>query len=43
MPSGVDINMVCFPEGFLPIKGLPEVETFAQITRGVVPLVQKLP
>lgn len=41
-PFGVDINMVCFPEGVLPIGGLPKVDTFDQIIRGVVPLVQTL-
>jgi FkbM family methyltransferase len=39
---GVDINMVCFPDGILPITGLPKAESFAQIVRGEVPLVDKL-
>jgi FkbM family methyltransferase len=41
-PFGRDVNMVCFPEGVLPISGLPKAETFAQLVRGRVPLVEKL-
>jgi FkbM family methyltransferase len=42
-PFGGDVNMVCFPEGFLPIRGLPKAETFAQLHCGQVPLVETLP
>lgn len=41
-PLGTDVNMVCFPEGVMPISGLPKAESFAQLVRGEVPLVQKL-
>jgi FkbM family methyltransferase len=39
---GVDVNMVCFPDGVLPINGLPRAESFDQVVRGEVPLVHRL-
>jgi FkbM family methyltransferase len=42
-PFGWDVNMVCFPVEVLPISGLPKAETFAQLVRGQVPLVETLP
>ncbi len=42
-PFGWDVNMVCFPEGAAPISGLPKAESFAQLVRGQVPLIETLP
>jgi FkbM family methyltransferase len=39
--DGTDANMVCFPKGeALPVKGLPRAESFGQLERGEVPLVE---
>ncbi|MGA9493766.1 MAG: FkbM family methyltransferase, partial [Mycobacterium sp.] len=41
-PLGTDVNMVCFPEGVMPISGLPKAESFAQLVSGEVSLIEKL-
>jgi FkbM family methyltransferase len=41
-PLGIDVNMVCFPDGVQPISGLSRAESFDQVACGDVPLVQAL-